>query len=598
MSLAQGTFKKIVNGENANTGEELYLQIVEIQKMANGRYKVKLNDQEYMMWGLVASTENHLFEQEEAVSGTVISVTDHIINAPNGEKLMILKSWTILQKQCEVLGEPVDIPKANKPAGFGGQRGGFGGGNTGGFGAQTRTNNPFGGNTASAPSGGAADDYQPVASLSPFQKSFKIKVRVTRKGDIRNWNNSRGSGKLFSVDLLDEQGGEIQATCFNEAAEKFFALFEEGKVYTVSKGRIRVANKRYTHIKNDYSIDLNEHSEVVFVGDDAKINAQVYDFKPLSDIEAMEDKSYVDALGVCDNVGEVQNFTSSRTQKELTKRTFRIVDQSGAAIECTMWGNAATQLDPSSVLNQVVAVKAARVSEFNGKSLSVNKIDVNPSLPEVKALQQWYQTSGSSMNFKALSTSGGGGGGRNDPPISLEEVDTQRLGTNSDKPDYFNVVATIMQIPLDMEKRTPWYKAVPESEGPAYKVTEAEDGNGWWCEKNGKNYDSYIPRYIMRARISDHTGSEWINFYNDVAEIIMAKTAKDLETLWDQKDEANFNAVFKNASHQTWNFRCRARQQEYQGELSRRVDAVAATPIDFVAETTRLNAEIKKLLAQ
>merc|ERR1719326_84441 len=511
---------------------------------------------------------------------------------------MILKSWTILQKDCEILGNPVDMPKA-KPAGFGGARaGGFGGGNanTGGFGGQTRANNPFGGSTDST--GGAANnDYQPVSSLSPFQKSFKIKVRVTRKGDIREWNNSRGSGKLFSVDLLDEQGGEIQATCFNEAAEKFFGLLEEGKVYTVSKGRIRVANKRYTHIQNDYSIDLNEHSEVVFVGEDAKISNQVYDFKPLNAIEALEDKTYVDAVVVCDHVGDVQNFTSSRTNKELTKRTFRIVEHSGSAIECTMWGNAAQQLDPNSVLNQVVACKAARVSEFNGKSLSVNKLDINPSHPEAKNLQTWWSTSGSSMQFKSLSSSGGGGG-RNEPPITLEEVEAARYGTNGEKPDYFNVIATIMQIPLDMEKRQPWYKAVPETEGPAYKVTEAPEGSGYWCEKLGKNYDSYIPRFIMRARIADHTGSEWINFYNDIAEVIMGTTAKQLESLWDKKEENAFNKCFKDASHQTWNFRCRARQQDYNGEPQRRVDALSATPIDFAAETKKLNAKIQELLAK
>merc|ERR1719510_1211370 len=180
----------------------------------------------------------------------------------------------------------------------------------------------------------------------------------------------------------------------------------------------------------------------------------------------------------------------------------------------------------------------------------------------------------------------------------MEEVETKRLGTNGDKPDYFNIVATIMQIPLDMEKRQPWYKAVPETEGPAYKVVEAPDGNGFWCEKLGKSYETYIPRFIMRARIADHTGSEWINFYNDVAEVIMGKTAKDLETLWDNKEESSFNKVFKDASHQTWNFRCRARQQEYQGEAQRRVDALSATPIDFVAETKQLNAKIQALLAK
>merc|ERR1719454_285408 len=120
----------------------------------------------------------------------------------------------------------------------------------------------------------------------------------------------------------------------------------------------------------------------------------------------MEDKAYADVIGVCDTVGEVQNFTSSRTNKELTKRTFRIVDQSGAAIECTMWGQTAQQLIAEDIMNQVVGIKAARVSDFNGKSLSVNKLDVNPEgQQETKELQQWWSANGNNMKFKSLSSS-------------------------------------------------------------------------------------------------------------------------------------------------------------------------------------------------
>ena len=34
--------------------------------------------------------------------------------------------------------------------------------------------------------------------------SWMIRVRVTNKSGIRKWSNSKGEGKLFSVDLLDE----------------------------------------------------------------------------------------------------------------------------------------------------------------------------------------------------------------------------------------------------------------------------------------------------------------------------------------------------------------------------------------------------------
>jgi hypothetical protein len=43
---------------------------------------------------------------------------------------------------------------------------------------------------------------------------WTIKARVTNKSDIRRWSNAKGEGTLFSIDLLDEGGGEIRGTFF------------------------------------------------------------------------------------------------------------------------------------------------------------------------------------------------------------------------------------------------------------------------------------------------------------------------------------------------------------------------------------------------
>lgn len=54
-------------------------------------------------------------------------------------------------------------------------------------------------------------------------------MRVSNKSDIRTWSNSRGEGKLFSVDLMDDSG-EIRATGFNAECDKFYHLLETNKV--------------------------------------------------------------------------------------------------------------------------------------------------------------------------------------------------------------------------------------------------------------------------------------------------------------------------------------------------------------------------------
>lgn len=68
-----------------------------------------------------------------------------------------------------------------------------------------------------------------IANLTPYQNKWVIKARVTQKGNIRKWNNARGEGKLFSMDLMDESG-EIRATCFNDACDKYYEMIQVSSV--------------------------------------------------------------------------------------------------------------------------------------------------------------------------------------------------------------------------------------------------------------------------------------------------------------------------------------------------------------------------------
>jgi replication factor A1 len=52
----------------------------------------------------------------------------------------------------------------------------------------------------------------PISSLNPYQSKWTIRVRVASKPSIREWSNSRGSGKVFNIDLIDESVSMI-ATC-------------------------------------------------------------------------------------------------------------------------------------------------------------------------------------------------------------------------------------------------------------------------------------------------------------------------------------------------------------------------------------------------
>ncbi len=53
----------------------------------------------------------------------------------------------------------------------------------------------------------------PISSLSPYQSKWTIRVRVASKPFIRTWSNSRGEGRIFSVDLVDESVSSLSLYC-------------------------------------------------------------------------------------------------------------------------------------------------------------------------------------------------------------------------------------------------------------------------------------------------------------------------------------------------------------------------------------------------
>ena len=83
----------------------------------------------------------------------------------------------------------------------------------------------------------------PITAITPYFNAWLIKARVTSKANKRNWSNARGEGCVFSFDVID-QSGEIRVNAFNNEVNKFYDLIQPNKVYYISKGTVKTANKK------------------------------------------------------------------------------------------------------------------------------------------------------------------------------------------------------------------------------------------------------------------------------------------------------------------------------------------------------------------
>ena len=75
----------------------------------------------------------------------------------------------------------------------------------------------------------------------------------------------------MNIDLIDAFGTQIQATFFKDAVDKFDPKLRANQVYTFSGGIVKIANVRFTSIKNDFNLVFDTYSAILECADDENI---------------------------------------------------------------------------------------------------------------------------------------------------------------------------------------------------------------------------------------------------------------------------------------------------------------------------------------
>ncbi|XP_050257037.1 replication protein A 70 kDa DNA-binding subunit B [Quercus robur] len=442
----------------------------------------------------------------------------------------------------------------------------------------------------------------PLVSLNPYQGSWTIKVRVTSKGNMRTYKNARGEGCVFNVELTDEDGTQIQATMFNEAAKKFYDRFQLGKVYFISRGTLRLANKQFKTVKNDYEMTLNENSEVEEASNEETfVPETTFNFVPIDSLGPyVNGMELVDVIGVVQNVSPTMSIRRKSNNDTIPKRDITIADETKKTVVVSLWNDLATSVGQELLdiadKSPIVAIKSLKVGEFQGVSLSTLSRSValvNPDLPEAKKLRSWYDSEGKESSLASVGSgmspsSKSGLRSMYSDRVSLSHIQ-KNPSLGEEKPVFFSIRGYISFIKPDQAM---WYRACKTCNR---KVTEAL-GSGYWCESCQKNDEECNLRYIMVVKISDASGEAFLSIFNEEAEKIVGCSADELDKLKSEEGEENpYQLKLKQA---TWNshlFRVSVSQNEYNNEKKQRITVRAVAPVDFAAESRFLLEEISKM---
>lgn len=447
----------------------------------------------------------------------------------------------------------------------------------------------------------AAPRIIPIAALNPYQGRWTIKVRVTSKGELKRFSNVRGDGKVFSFDLLDGGGGEIRVTCFNDVVDQFFDQIVVGNVYLISRGSLKPARKDFNHLHNDYEILLDSTSTIQqCYEDDATIPRNQFHFRNISDIESMEANNITDLIGIVSSISPTLALTR-KNGTEALKRALQLKDMSGRSVEVTMWGNFCNadgqklqNLCDSGVF-PVLAVKAGRISEFNGKQVSTigsSQFFIEPDFPEARQLREWYEREGRNAPCISISREFSGVG-KQDVRKVITQIKDEKLGT-SEKPDWITVSATISFMKVDNF----CYTACPIMNGErpcSKKVTNNGDGT-WRCEKCDRCVGECDYRYILQLQLQDHTGLTWATAFQEAGEEIMGMPAKDLYYVkYEDRDEEKFEDIIRKVTFTKYTFKLKIKEETYSDEQRVKATIVKAEKLNYSSDTRFMQQAMDKL---
>jgi len=566
-SLTAGMCQSIVNGEVLQG----YLQIKNVNTNGN-KTMLTVHDSKHSIKIPLPSNHNNLLSKMKP--GAILEIHSYNCTTMSGQKTCILQQIAVIQEECEDLGPNAQVLDQSASS-----SGNNNSAPSAMFGGPPQKNQQ----KRSGGSGKLEKGCTPIAGLSPYVNTWKLKVRCTEKDEkMKEWSNARSTGKLFSFVIMDHAGTEIRCTAFNDEAEKFFNTIVKNKVYYISKGRVKVSTFK-TRVKNDYEINIGRDTKITLCNDDAGFSERQFDFVSIGDIEQSEDKSFIDVIAIVKECSELSEFTS-KAGKELKNRKLTLIDTSSKTIEATIWNDAAVEWTNESLPpGTVVILPGCRVGSYGGRSLSVNTVLTEGNPPQKEQLLTWWKQGGCEAESISLTTRGGGKAAEQ---LSWMDAVNQDKGRNPQGKDdykgcYFNVRGFITHYAANFEK-PPYYLACPESANSMAKVEE-QDGQ-WFCAKTNETYSSYRPRFVLRFQVADWTTGNYVSSFNEQAETIVNCSAVDVEKLVKQGDEDGFNDVFKQKLWQQGNFKIRAKEDTWEDQARVRYDVISVSAVNYVQE--------------
>ena len=449
--------------------------------------------------------------------------------------------------------------------------------------------------------------YRGIRFISPYLRRWKIKGRCTFKGGLREFRNRNGKGVLFNFELIDNTGS-IGITAFGELAQAYFDRIRLHHVYVVSDGHLRPAHWKYNRSTSFFEMSLDENSVVQEVADDGTVGApKQQKLVKIRDLLRTRANSYVDVLGVVEDISEVEHVFMRSSGQKVMRRTITILDDSKTSVSLILWDDKVNLMKKNEEKSgKVLLVQRARRSYYEGIRLTVGRqaiVTVNPKTEEACRLRTWYFRQTGSLGKAQFDSSILGlttmGSPFNKDRLTLRmgkqllstarTVDEKELGEEKRKD---GAVSFIMRgvIVEFREDITMSYESDPSTKR---KIEEIAPGV-WYSPFSLRNFsdDMIKRRYALWVRVADETGDAWLCAFDEAARVFLQRSADEMEETR-KKDTKKWKSILSDACFRPLIMEIFAKPKTFRGETQQHLVMNRAEFVNFAREGRFVFKEIQ-----
>lgn len=431
-------------------------------------------------------------------------------------------------------------------------------------------------------------NYNQLQNLNTFSRDIEILVRIIDKCDLRQYQNEKGLGQLFNMICTDKDGSEMQISCFNKIAEKFFQQIQEGHVYEIIGGFIKTNNTKY--VSNiEYQLILNESTIIKEVKDDGIIPNIKLDLKKLNILNELTLHANIDCIGY---IIEIQGKGVVNTKNgEMLMQKIYIIDETEYKVEFTLWKKHAEKFFE---IGDIILIKKAIISEFNGRNISASdktKIIINPqSIKEALTLSKW------AINFKGNLKSYENLKVKNDIYEYInEEIDKKNvkkinqlniLFNNSsfqENSEYYVIKGIVLNF-QNSEKNI--YIGCPIQKCKK-KLIENENSK-YFCHSCKINVK--IPAYYMtiNLKVKDCSGDQWLDLFGSTAEKFLNICAEEYKELLISNNKGMLNQIACKIEYKQYYFLIKMKNVLFNNVLRKKFNVLKFEKVNIIEDSYNL----------